>query len=485
MKKLIDFYEFTMTCADLFEQKEKEIEYYDVFFRKNINNTGYAISGGLAEIIEYIEKFKFTKEDIDYLRSLNQFDEKYLNHLKDFKFTGDLVSVVDGTVIFPNEPIMIMKGNAIEAKLLETAILTYFNHGSLITTRTKRISEAASGRGVLEFGARRAQGESAAIVGAKYAFIGGAIGTSNYQTGMDYDIPLLGTMAHSYITGHDSEYEAFLAYAKKFPNDVNLLVDTYDTLNSGVKNAIKLAKEYLLPNNLKLKSIRLDSGDLAYLSKEARRMLDEENLTDTTIVASNSLNEETIRSLINEGAKIDTFGVGENLITSSEQAVFGGVYKLVAVEKNNELIPKIKVSDNISKTITPALKKLYRLYDKDTNFALADIITLNDEQIPEDEYYTFSEKEPNKNKVLINYYVKDLHTKIYENGQLVYQVPTAKESKKYCELDFETIYPEIKRRLNPHEYYVNLSTNLYNLKYDMINNIKNNTMEEEKIYAKK
>lgn len=467
-KKLIDFYELTMAYSDFKNNRVNDIAYFDVFFRRNIDKGGYSIFGGLQEIIEYIENLKFDKSDIEYLRSLNQFDEDFLDYLSNFKFSGDIYSFVDGDVIFPNEPCIRVKAPLIEAEIIETDLLNKFNHASLISTKASRIVASANGRGVMEFGARRAQGNSAAIVGAKYACIAGCVGTSCYGAGKDYNVSILGTMAHSHIMKYESEYEAFLDYAKTFPNNSTFLIDTIDTLNSGLVNAIRVHKEYLVPNGYRLKGVRLDSGDLAYLSKKCREILDSNDMQDCKICASNSLDEYLIKDLLDQGAQIDLFGVGENLITSKTTPVFGGVYKLVAMEENGIVSPRIKISENEIKTTTPGVKKVYRFYNKDNGYALADVVALENEVIPMDKYLIFDEKNNWKQKLLENYIVKEMLQPIFLNGKLVYECLDVASSKEYCKQELNRIYPEVRRLSNPSEYYVDLSTDLYNLKYDLI-----------------
>lgn len=467
-KKLIDFYELTMAYCDMKNGKAQETSYFDVYFRKNLDNGGYNISGGLDEIIDYIQNLQFDKEDIAYLRSLNQFDEEFLQYLENFKFTGDIYAVPDGTAVFPNEPIITVRANALEAQLLETDLLNKFNHASLICTKARRIVEQAKGRGVMEFGARRAQGGDGAMVGAKYAYIAGAIGTSCYETGKRYGIPLLGTMAHSHIMKHTNEYEAFLNYAKVYPDNAIFLVDTIDTLRSGVVNAIKVANDYLIPNGYRLKGIRLDSGDLAYLSKQARKMLDDAGMTDCKICVSNSLDERLIKDLLEQDAPIDSFGVGENLITSKSSPVFGGVYKLVAQEVDGKLMPKIKISENVEKITNPSYKKVYRFYDKITGKALGDVVTLASEQISSDKYTLFDEKENWKQTTLENYNVEELQVPIFINGELVYERPTIEETRERVETQMQTLWDEIKRLNNPHKYYVDISKQLLDLKQVLI-----------------
>ena len=465
---MTDFYELTM-AQTYFDKKEQDKKvYFDVFFRKNPFNGGYTIMGGLDNIVEYINNFKISEDDINYLRSLNKFSEEFLNYLKELKFTGDIFAIPDGTVIFPNEPVITVRANIIEAQLIETALLTCFNHGSLVTTASKRITNATD-KPVMEFGARRARGIDSAIEASKYAYVGGCCGTSNTLAAKKYDLPLMGTMAHSMICDADSEYEAFLDYAKSNPDNCVFLVDTFDTLRSGIPNAIRVADEYLKPNGYKFKGIRIDSGDLAYLSKEARRLLDDAGYKDTTICLSNGLNEETIKSLVNQEACFDSLGVGDNIAASKERV--GGVYKLVAVEKEGELIPKIKVSNDTIKTINPGYKKVYRFYDKTTNYALGDVIILNDEIIPKNKYTLIDPNAEWKQTTITNYDVRELQVPIFIDGTQVYDVPSAKESKEYCDQEFKTIYPEIKRSSNPHGYYVDLSKNLLKLKKELIEQV--------------
>lgn len=464
---MTDFYELTMAQTYFDKNEQNKKAYFDVFFRKNPFEGGYTIMGGLDNIVEYINNFKISEDDINYLRRLNKFSEEFLAYLKNLKFTGDIFAVPDGTVIFPNEPVITVRANIIEAQLIETALLTCFNHGALVTTAAKRITEAANGIPVMEFGARRARGIDSAIEASKYAYVGGCCGTSNTLAAKKYNLPLMGTMAHSMICDADSEYEAFLDYAKSNPDNCVFLVDTFDTLRSGIPNAIRVADEYLKPNGYKFKGIRIDSGDLAYLSKEARKLLDEAGYYDTTICLSNGLNETTIKSLKEQGAYIDSLGVGDNIAASKERV--GGVYKLVAIEKDGNLVPKIKVSNDAIKTINPGYKKVYRFYDKKTGYALGDVLVLADELIPKDQYTLIDPNNEWKQTTITDYSVKELQVPIFIDGIQVYDVPEAVISKQYCEQDFQTIYPEIKRSSNPHGYYVDLSKKLLKLKKDLIN----------------
>ena len=468
LELVADFYEFTMSNG-YYINNMNDIAYFDLFFRKVPDGGGYAIMAGLEQAIEYIQNLKFDEDDIEYLRRQNMFDEKFLEYLKDFKFTGDVWAVTEGTPIFPNEPIITVRAPMIEAQILETMLLLIVNHQSLIATKTSRIVAEAQGRAVMEFGARRAHGLSAAIYGARAAIIGGAVGTSCTLAAKEFDVPVSGTMAHSWIQSFDTEYEAFKEYAKIYPSNCILLVDTYDTLKSGVPNAIKVFDEVLKPQNIRPIGIRLDSGDLAYLSKEARKMLDEAGYSDCKICATNSLDEKLIASLLKQGAKIDLFGVGENLITAKSDAVFGGVYKLVAVEKEGKCNPKIKISENTAKITNPGYKKVYRFYDKDSNKALADVVALADEVIPNDKYVIFDQVETWKKKTLTNYYIRPLQEKIFENGNLIYGIPNLKQVASFAKNELDNLWDEVKRIENPHKYYVDISKNLWDLKNEMLN----------------
>lgn len=463
---MMDFYELTMAQTYFDEGKQNKEVYFDVFFRKNPFNGGYTISGGLDNIIEYINNIRFTDEEINYLRTLNKFSNEFLAYLKEIEFTGDIYAVPDGTPVFPNEPVITVKANVIEAQLIETALLANFNHASLVITASKRITNEADKIPVMEFGARRARGIDSAIEASKYAYIGGCIGTSNTYAGMKYGIPVLGTMAHSLITEAEDEYESFLKYAKSNPDNCVFLVDTYDTLKSGIPNAIKVAKDYLIPNGYKFKGIRIDSGDLAYLSKEARNMLDKEGFKDANICLSNGLNEYTIRDMLEQGAVIDTIGCGDNIAAAKERV--GGVYKLVATQENDEIVPKIKVSNDTIKITNPGYKKVYRFYDKNTGFALGDLIALADEEISKDKYILRDQVDTWKFKELKNYEVKELQITIYSRGKLVYNLPNINQRQEYCKEQFNTLYPEIKRIVNPHVYYTDLSEKLLELKKSLI-----------------
>lgn len=468
LSMLTDFYEFSMAYAYFKENRHEQIAYFDMFVRRLPDQGGYLIFNGLHRLVEVIESFAFDDDQIAYLRSKNVFDEGFLNYMRNIKLSVDIWSVPDGTVVFNNQPLVTVRGNVIEAQLIETILLLCVNYPTLVTTKASRIVNAAQGRTVIEFGARRAQGFDAAIEGARCAVIAGAAGTSNTLAGYQHGLNISGTIAHSYIQTHNSEYDAFLSYAKINPENCILLVDTYDTLKSGVVNAIKVANDFLLPNGHRLKAIRLDSGDLSYLSKKARKMLDEAGLQDCKIIASNSLDEYLIDDLINQQAEIDIFGVGENLITSKSTPVLGGVYKLVAQEIDEEIVPRIKISDNLEKITNPGFKKVVRFIDKETQKALGDCVMLADEVVPTDEFTLFDPIAPWKRKTITDYDYQILQIPIFVNGHLVYRVPTVPETTVYCKLQMDRMWDEVKRLAFPHKYYVDLSQKLWDLKNEMI-----------------
>ncbi len=470
LSMLCDFYELTMGNGYLEMGFNQKIAYFDVFFRNVPDGGGFAIAAGLEQVVEYIQQLHFSEDDIEFLKSKNIFSEKFLDYLRNFHFSGDIYAVREGTPIFPGEPILTVRAPALEAQLVETYVLLAMNHQTMIATKASRIVRAAQGRAVLEFGSRRAQGADAAIIGARAAYIGGCAGTACTLTDKMYGVPAGGTMAHAWVQMFDSEYEAFKAYCEVYPDNATLLVDTYNTLKSGVPNAIRVFKEMLVPKGITNFAIRLDSGDISYLSKKARKMLDDAGLPNCKITASNALDEHLIRDLVMQGAQIDTFGVGERLITSRSEPVFGGVYKLAAVENDaGEIIPKIKVSENTTKITNPGFKRVYRYYDKDSGKALADEICLRDETIDfEQPHDIFDPNATWKVKTLDNYVVRDLLEPIFKNGELVYQLPELKEIQAYCKAQQDTLWDEVKRFENPHKYYVDLSWKLWTLKRDLL-----------------
>lgn len=467
---LCDFYEMTMARGYFASGMKDKISYFDVFFRKVPDGGGYAIAAGLEQIIEYIKSIKFDDDDIEYLRSKNIFDEKFLDYLKSFHFTGDIYAVEEGTVIFPHEPILTVRAPAPEAQFVETFILLILNHQCLVATKASRIVRAADGRPVSEFGSRRAHGPDAAIYGARAAYIGGCASTACALSDKMFGVPAGGTMAHSWVQMFDSEYEAFVTYCKLYPKSPTLLVDTYNAIGSGIPNAIKAFKECLTEEELKHTAIRLDSGDITYLTKKARKMLDASGLTDCKIVVSNSLDEYIIRDILIQGAEVDAFGVGERMITSKSEPVFGCVYKLSAVEdENGKIIPKIKISENAAKITNPDFKALYRFYSKETGKAEADLITLHDEEIDENEpYELFDPDYIWKRKTMTNFKVKKLLVPIFINGKCVYESPSVDKIKERCKEELSSMWDEVLRFENPHNYYVDLSEKLWNEKHELL-----------------
>jgi len=470
MTMLCDFYELTMGNGYFKAGYQDRITYFDVFFRDVPDKGGFAICAGLSQVIDYIQNLHFSEEDIAYLRSKNLFSEDFLKYLSNFKFTGDIWAIPEGTPIFPREPIMTVRAPAIEAQLIETFLLLSFNHQSLIATKANRIVRAAQGRTVLEFGSRRAQGIDGAIAGARSAYIGGCKGTACTISDELYGVPASGTMAHSWVQMFDTQYEAFKTYCEIYPNNATLLVDTYNVLKSGVPDAIRAFNEVLKPLGITKCGIRLDSGDIAYLSREARKMLDDAGWTECRISASNSLDEYIIRDLIQQGAKLDMFGVGERLITASSQPVFGGVYKLAAVEDTDgNIVPKIKVSENVDKITNPHFKKVYRIYDKVTGKAEADYLTVWDEFVDESKpLELFDPRATWKRKIYTNYIAKPLLVPVFQNGELVYQQPSLQEIQKYCMEQVDTLWDEVKRFENPHTFYVDLSQRLWDIKQSLL-----------------
>ena len=469
---LCDYYELTMGNGYFEKGLKDQIVYFDVFYRSVPDKGGFAIFAGLEQIVEYIQDLHFTEEDIAFLRGKGCFSEGFLNYLRNFRFTGDIYAVPEGTPVFPNEPILTVRAPTIEAQLIETFVLLTVNHQSMIATKANRINLAAQGRTVLEFGSRRAHGADAATDGARAAYIGGCAGTACTLSDLVYGVPAGGTMAHSWVQMFDSEYEAFKAYCEIYPNNATLLVDTYNTLKSGVPNAIRVFKEVLLPKGITKCAIRLDSGDITYLSKKARKMLDDAGLTECKIVASNSLDEWIIRDIIMQGAKVDLFGVGERLITSKSDPVFDGVYKLVAIEKEDgTILPKIKISENVAKITNPHFKKIYRLYEKETGKAIADLLCVYDEVIDDTRpLEIFDPINTWKRKTVTDFIARELHVPIFKQGKLVYELPSIHEIKKYCADQVETLWDEVKRFENPHNYYVDLSQKLWDIKHDLLKN---------------
>ncbi len=472
---LCDFYELTMARGYFNSSIKNKIAYFDVFFRRVPDGGGYAIAVGLETVIEYIKSLKFEDDDIEYLRSKGIFDNEFLSYLKDFRFTGDIWAVPEGTVVFPNEPIMIVRAPLIEAQFIETFVLLSINHQSLIATKASRIVRSAQGRAVSEFGARRAHGADASVLGARASYIGGVASSSCVLADKLFGVPAGGTMAHSWVQMFDSEYEAFEAYCRLYPKAPTLLVDTYDVLKSGVPNAIKAFKAVLSEGERKNCAIRIDSGDLTYLSKRARKMLDSAGLTECKIVASNALDEYLIRDLLLQGAPFDVFGVGERLITAKSEPVFGGVYKLSAIEdENGNITPKIKVSENAVKITTPDFKRLYRFYSNETGKAEADLLTIHDEVIDQNEpYELFDPNHVWKRKTMENYTLRELLVPIFKNGECVYDSPSVEEIKENCKYELSTMWDEVLRFENPHNYYVDLSEKLWQEKNSLLKSVKN------------
>ena len=471
---LCDFYELTMGNGYFKCGMAGQITYFDVFFRRVPDNGGYAIAAGLEQIISYIQDLHYSDEDIEYLRSRGMFCEEFLKYLRSFRFSGDIWSVPEGTPIFPYEPVMTVRAPAIEAQMVETYILMQLNHQSLIATKANRICRAAKGRAVLEFGSRRAQGIDAAVTGARAAYIGGCAGTACVLSDQIYGVKAGGTMAHSWVQMFSTQYDAFAAYCRIYPHNVVLLVDTYDTLRSGVPDAIRAFNEILRPQGITKCGIRLDSGDLAYLTRQARKMLDEAGWTECTITCSNALDEFLIEDLINQGAQIDVFGVGERLITARSEPVFGGVYKLAAVEDGEGNIqPKIKISENVAKITNPHFKKVYRLFDRVSGRAIADYICVYDEIV--DDTKPLRIFDPNatwKSQTVTNYTARELLVPVFQSGELVYEHPQLDDMRDYCRAEVDSLWDEVKRFDNPHNYYVDLSQKLWDIKNGLIRGMR-------------
>ena len=467
---LCDFYELTMANGYFLTGKKDTISYFDVFFRSIPDKGGFAIVAGLEDVVHYIQNLRFTEEDIEYLRSKNLFHEDFLDYLRNFRFSGDIWAIPEGTPVFPNEPLLTVRAPSIEAQFIETYVLLALNHQSLIATKANRIVRAAEGRTVLEFGSRRAQGASAAVNGARACYIAGVNGTACTVSDELYGVPAGGTMAHSWVQMFDTQYEAFKKYCEIYPTNATLLVDTYNTLRSGIPDAIKAFNEVLKPQGITKCGIRIDSGDMAYLTRKAREMLDEAGWPGCKISISNSLDEYTIKDILAQGGKIDMFGVGERMITAKSEPVFGGVYKVCAVEdEQGNIIPKIKVSENVGKITNPHFKKLWRFYGRDTGKAIADYISLWDETVDDSgDFEIFDPEAIWKRKVVYNFEAKPLQVPIFKNGELVYDLPDLKTIRDYCARQVDTLWPEVQRFDNPHSYYVDLSQKLWDTKQKML-----------------
>lgn len=465
---LTDFYEMTMGNGYLKYFGDK-VAYFDAFFRRIPDGGGYAVMAGLESVVDYVSNLRFTGEDIDYLRRQKMFSEEFLEFLRDFKFTCDVWAIPEGTPVFPGEPLVTVRGPIAQAQLLETALLLLVNHQSLIATKASRIVRAADGRAISEFGARRAHGVSSALFAARSAYIAGCANTSNVMAAQEFDIPCSGTMAHSWVQMFDDEYSAFAAYAETYPDACVLLIDTYSVLKSGLPNAIKVFDEVLKPMGKRPLGVRIDSGDIAYLTKKIRARLDAAGYPDCKIVVSNSLDERIIRDTLMQGAQIDFFGVGERLVTSETEPVFGGVYKLCAVENGGEIIPKIKISENTQKITTPYFKKVYRLYERDTGKAIADVVTAYDETIDDTKPYEIFDPDYTwKRKIVTNFKAKLLTERIFDGGKLVYDLPDINGIRNYCAEQINTLWSEVTRFENPHNYYVDLSQRIWDIKNDIL-----------------
>ena len=466
---LCDFYELTMGNGYWSKGFQDQITYFDVFFRDVPDKGGFAIAAGLEQVVDYIQNLHFSEAVLDYLRSRKLFSEGFLDYLRNFRFTGDIYAVPEGTPIFPREPILTVRAPAIQAQLIETYLLLAINHQSLIATKANRVVRAAQGRSVLEFGSRRAQGADGAVLGARAAYIGGCAGTACTISDQLYGVHAGGTMAHSWVQMFDTQYEAFKTYCEIYPDNPVLLVDTYNTLKKGIPDAIRAFNEVLKPRGLTKCGIRLDSGDMTYLTKMARKMLDEAGWQSCKISVSNSLDEYIIQDLLLQGAQIDMFGVGERLITAKSEPVFGGVYKLAAVEKDGQVIPKIKISENVGKITNPHFKKLYRFYGNDTGKAIADYLAVYDETVDDSQDIEIFDPEATwKRKRVYNYTARELQQPIFKNGQLVYRLPSLQEIQDYCKKEVDALWDEVKRFDNPHTYYVDLSQKLWDIKYRLL-----------------
>lgn len=466
---LSDFYELTMGNGYFEKGVSETIAYFDMYFRKIPDGGGFAVMAGVEQLIEYLQSLTFTEENIQFLRGKNLFSEGFLSYLKNFKFECDVWAIPEGTPVFPNEPLVTVRGPIIQAQFVETMVLLTVNHQTLIATKANRVVRAAKGRSVLEFGSRRAQGYDGAIYGTRAAIVGGCHSSSNTLAEIMFGVPVAGTMAHSWVQLFDSEYEAFKKWADVYPDNCSLLVDTYNVLKSGIPNAIKVYNEVLLPHGHRPTSIRIDSGDITYLTKQSRKLLDEAGFSDVKIIISNSLDEFIIKDVLSQGAPIDIFGVGERLITARSEPVFGGVYKLVATEKDGVVIPKIKVSENQEKITTPHFKKVYRIYSKKSGLAVADLICQHDEVLNENEPLTiFDPTYTWKRRTFKEYTLRELQERIFDQGKLVYTSPTVLEIREYSKKEISELWPEVLRLEFPHNFYVDLSQNLWNTRQDLL-----------------
>lgn len=466
---LMDFYELTMANGYLKNGVQNTVTYFDMFFRDIPDGGGFAIMAGTEQLCQYLENLRFTDEDVEFLRGKGVFSEDFLEYLRNFRFTCDVWAVPEGSPIFPGEPIVTVRGPIIECQLIETMLLLTVNHQSLIATKASRMVRAAGGRAVLEFGSRRAQGADGALLGARAAYIAGCAGTACVLADQQYGVPAAGTMAHCWVQLFDSEYEAFAAYANAYPQNCSLLIDTYNVLKSGLPNAIRVAKEILEPQGHRLKSIRIDSGDIAYLTKKIRAELDANGMQDCKIIVSNSIDEFLIREMLMQGAEIDTFGIGERLITSRSNPVFGGVYKLAAIERDGRIIPRIKISENVDKITTPHFKMLYRLMDRSSGKYMADLITLWDEKIDDTEPLTiFDPAHTWKRKTVENFVAVPMLKPLFEGGKCVHPRVGVEEIRKYCAESVDRLWPEVTRFEYPHRYYVDLSQKLWDVKQELL-----------------
>ncbi len=466
---LTDFYELTMANGYFDHNVGDREAVFDMFFRNVPDGGGFAVMAGVEQLIDYLKNLRFEEQDIEYLRSKKCFSEGFLDYLRNFKFACDVWAIPEGTPIFPAEPIVTVKGPVMQAQFVETMVLLTINHQSLIATKGNRIARAALGRAIMEFGSRRAQGYDGAVLGARASFIGGCVATANAMSDRDYGIPATGTMAHSWVMLFDSEYEAFKAYAETYPDNCTLLVDTYSVLKSGMPNAIRVFQEVLAPKGFRPKGVRVDSGDITYLTKKMREMLDDAGFPDCKIVASNALDEFIIKDLLSQGAPIDSFGVGERLITSRSEPVFGGVYKLAGVEVNGQMEPKLKISENVGKITNPAFKSVWRLYERATGKAIADVVTLFDEEIDDSQpYMIFDPEHTWKRKLVTDFTARRLPVQLFRRGECVYDSPSVHDIRRYCLSQVDTLWDEVKRFENPHLYYVDLSQKLWDIKHQLL-----------------